>query len=231
MTDYRENTTGEVLSQIEWKDRFPGRGLSGVWNKKTETALNISPISEGQKPLPSGDYIKVDFDRENPVQDGLGKWTKNWLERPMFEEYTDDDGVHTVAEQKAKHLADLIVKRKKEIASIVEDQEESGELVINTTNITDLVVHTSAKAAARLQRADTYLGKNPNKVRREKVQTVNGGYRRVDLKKPDIDDIDNAVGDRMNAIALIHEMKDGLLDSCQTPASVATQPLDTGWPE
>jgi len=104
MSEYRIRSTGEVKSQGQIRSDNPNTSLPKVWGANVHEALGIDPVLPAPKPAPSGDYKIVV--RDGVEQDANGNWVHAWIEREMFTEYTDDDGVtHSVADQQAAYDA------------------------------------------------------------------------------------------------------------------------------
>jgi len=117
MSEYRVRATGEVLSQGQVRKLNPNISLPRVWNANVHEALGIDPVLASPKPDTTGDYKTVV--RNGVVQDAKGNWVYAWVERDMFSDYTDENGVvHTKAEQEQAYQA----KKDAEAASQVREK-------------------------------------------------------------------------------------------------------------
>ncbi len=106
MSEYRVRSTGQVLSQGAIRKLNPNMSLPRVWNANVCEALGIDPVLASPKPAVTGDYKTVV--RNGVEQDAKGNWVYAWVERDMFSDYTDEDGVtHTKADQEAAYQARL----------------------------------------------------------------------------------------------------------------------------
>ena len=104
MSEYRNRTTGEVKTQGEIRRSMPNTSLPRVWTVALCDDLNIDPVLAAPAPAPSSD-LKV-VSRNGVVQDANGNWVEAWVERDMFADYVNDEGVTvTKAEQEAEYTA------------------------------------------------------------------------------------------------------------------------------
>ena len=100
MSEYRVRATGEVKSQGLIRKENPNISLPRVWNSNVCDVLGIDPVLASPKPDTTGDYKVVV--RNGVVQDANNNWVQAWVERDMFADTTDEDGVTTT---KAEHEA------------------------------------------------------------------------------------------------------------------------------
>ena len=106
MSEYRVRATGEVHNQGQIRRDNPNVSLPRVWNDNVCNVLGIDPVLASPKPDTTGDYKIVV--RNGVTQDANNNWVYAWVERDMFSEYTDEDGVmHTKAEQEQAYQARL----------------------------------------------------------------------------------------------------------------------------
>ena len=104
MSEYRNRTTGEVKTQGEIRRSMPNTSLPRVWTAAICDDLNIDPVLAAPAPEPTGD-LKV-VSRNGVVQDANGNWVEAYVERDMFADYVNDEGVTvTKAEQEAAYTA------------------------------------------------------------------------------------------------------------------------------
>jgi len=83
---------------------MPNTSLPRVWTSSICDSLGIDPVLEAPAPTPSGEYKSVS--RNGVVQDALGNWVFAWVERDMFSDYVNDEGVTvTKAEQEQAYTA------------------------------------------------------------------------------------------------------------------------------
>lgn len=106
MSEYRIRSTGEVKTQGELRKIHSNTSFPRVWGSNVCDAIGVDPVLASPQPTPSGPYKVVT--RNGVTQDNLGNWVQAWIERDMFSDYTDSEGVlHTKAEQEAAYQAGL----------------------------------------------------------------------------------------------------------------------------
>ena len=104
MSEYRNRTSGAVNTQGEIRRSMPNTSLPRVWTADICEFLGIDPVLEAPAPKTSGEYKAVN--RNGVVQDALGNWVFAWVERDMFSDYVNDEGVTvTKAEQEQAYTA------------------------------------------------------------------------------------------------------------------------------
>jgi hypothetical protein len=91
MSEYRNRTTGAVNTQGEIRRSMPNTSLPRVWTADICEFLGIDPVLAAPAPAPSGEYKVVS--RNGVVQDANGNWVQAYVERDMFADYVDEDGV------------------------------------------------------------------------------------------------------------------------------------------
>jgi hypothetical protein len=91
MSEYRNRSTGEVNTQGAIRKLHPNTSLPRVWGADICEFLGIDPVLEAPAPEASGEYKVVS--RNGVVQDANGNWVFAWVERDMFADYVDEDGV------------------------------------------------------------------------------------------------------------------------------------------
>ena len=107
--EFRVRSSGELKSQGEIRKLNPNVSLPKVWNSNVYDTLGIDPVFETPKPNTTGDYKVVV--RDGVEQDANGNWVQAWVERDMFTDTTDDDGVTTTkAEHETAYQAGLDAK-------------------------------------------------------------------------------------------------------------------------
>ena len=104
MSEYRNRTTGAVKTQGEIRRSMPNTSLPRVWTADICEFLGIDPVLAAPAPAASGEYKVVS--RNGVVQDANGNWVEAYVERDMFADYVDEDGVTvTKASQEAAYTA------------------------------------------------------------------------------------------------------------------------------
>jgi hypothetical protein len=108
MGEYRNRTTGVVLTQGQIRAANPNMSLPRVWKAATLDALNLDPVLKSPAATVGQYQTSV---RDGVEQDANGNWVERYVARDMFSDYTDEDGVtHTKAEQEAAYQAGLDAK-------------------------------------------------------------------------------------------------------------------------
>ena len=104
MSEYRNRTTGAVNTQGEIRRSMPNTSLPRVWTADICEFLGIDPVLAAPAPAPSGEYKVVS--RNGVTQDANGNWVEAYIERDMFADYVDEDGVTvTKASQEEAYTA------------------------------------------------------------------------------------------------------------------------------
>ena len=104
MSEYRNRTTGAVTTQGEIRRSMPNTSLPRVWTSSICDSLGIDPVLAAPAPTPSGEYKSVG--RSGVVQDANGNWVQAYVERDMFVDYVDEEGVTvTKASQEEAYTA------------------------------------------------------------------------------------------------------------------------------
>ena len=104
MSEYRNRTTGAVNTQGEIRRSMPNTSLPRVWTADICEFLGIDPVLAAPAPAPSGEYKVVS--RNGVTQDANGNWVEAYVERDMFADYVDEDGVTvTKTEQEQAYTA------------------------------------------------------------------------------------------------------------------------------
>ena len=104
MSEYRNRLTGEVKTQGEIRRSMPNTSLPRVWTSSICDSLGIDPVLAAPAPAASGEYKVVS--RNGVVQDANGNWVEAYVERDMFADYVDEDGVTvTKTEQEQAYTA------------------------------------------------------------------------------------------------------------------------------
>jgi len=105
MGEYRNRTTGVVMTQGQWRNEFANMSLPRVWKAATLDALDLDPVLRSPAAT-VGDYQTSV--RDGVVQDANGNWVENYVARDMFQDTTAEDGtVTTKAEHEAAYQATL----------------------------------------------------------------------------------------------------------------------------
>ena len=105
MGEYRNRTSGEVLSQGEVRAANANMSLPRVWTSNVCDAMNIDPVLASPAATTSAYQTSV---RDGVEQNANGDWVQRFVARDMFADTTDDDGKKTTkAEHEAAYQATL----------------------------------------------------------------------------------------------------------------------------
>jgi len=99
MGEYRNRTSGEVLSQGEVRAANANMSLPRVWTSGVCDALNVDPVLASPAATTKAYEVSA---RDGVEQNSNGDWVEKYVARDMFADTTDDDGVKTT---KAQHEA------------------------------------------------------------------------------------------------------------------------------
>ena len=104
MSEYRNRTSGAVNTQGEIRRSMPNTSLPRVWTSSICDSLGIDPVLAAPAPEASGEYKSVG--RNGVVQDANSNWVQAYVERDMFADYVDEEGVTvTKASQEEAYTA------------------------------------------------------------------------------------------------------------------------------
>ncbi len=99
---YRIRSTGEIVSQGEFRSRNKGTSFPKVWTPELVDELGLDPVFE--TPAPTVTRYQTAF--KDGIEQVDGKWVWKWAIGPVFTDFTNEDGaVVTAAEQEAAYKA------------------------------------------------------------------------------------------------------------------------------
>ena len=104
MGEYRNRTTGEVLSQGQVRAANPNMSLPRVWDSNVCDALNIDPVLASPPATTTAYQYSA---RDGVEQDSNGNWVEKYVARDMFADTTEDGVTTTKAEHEAAYQASL----------------------------------------------------------------------------------------------------------------------------
>jgi len=103
MSEYRNKTSGEVLTQGQVRAQHPNTSLPRVWTADTLAFLNVDPVLGGAQPTPA-QYQRVERQGVEQIGDN---WHEKWTAVEMFADTTEDGVTTTKAEHEAAYQATL----------------------------------------------------------------------------------------------------------------------------
>jgi len=98
---YRIRSTGEIVSQGEFRSRNKGTSFPKVWTPELVDELGLDPVFE--TPAPTVTRYQTAF--KNGVEQLAGKWVWKWAIGPIFQDTTEDGVTTTAAQHEAAHKA------------------------------------------------------------------------------------------------------------------------------
>lgn len=101
MGEYRNRTTGVVMTQGQIRAANPNMSLPRVWKAATLDALNLDPVLRSPAATVGAYQYSA---RDGVEQDANGNWVEKYVARDMF---ADDAELGTKAEQEAAYQAGL----------------------------------------------------------------------------------------------------------------------------
>ena len=107
MGEYRNRTTGVVMTQGQIRAANPNMSLPRVWKAATLDALDLDPVLKSPAATVGAYQVSV---RDGVVQDANGNWVENYVARDMFQDTTEDGVTTTKAEHEAAYQATLDAK-------------------------------------------------------------------------------------------------------------------------
>jgi hypothetical protein len=213
MTQYRNRTTGEILSESDVKRNAQAAniGLPKVWKAATLDSLDIDPVLKAPKPTPS--HIFKTVRRNGVTQDGNGNWVEAYVEADMY--VTDVDG--TKAEKEAEATLAYAASLKNTVKGKANTNMDAGTTVSGIEVDTDLNGRTLALGAMIGDKANRkWVLKDGSTVVLSKVQ--------VDALSAGIDDYIQSVFDKR---AVLNDA----IEAVKTDiAALQAIDIDTGWP-
>jgi len=102
MSEYRIRESGDIKSQGDIRAMHKNTSFPKVWGENVHEAIGIDPVLITPKPESAEAYKH--YTRNGVEEDANGNWVQAWVERDMFSEYTDAEGVtHSKAEQETAY--------------------------------------------------------------------------------------------------------------------------------
>ena len=104
MGEYRNRTTGVVMTQGQVRAANPNMSLPRTWKAATLDALNLDPVLRSPAATTTAYQNSV---RDGVEQDSNGNWVEKYVARDMFADTTEDGVTTTKAEHEAAYQATL----------------------------------------------------------------------------------------------------------------------------
>jgi len=104
MGEYRNRTSGEVLSQGEVRAANANMSLPRVWTSGVCDALNVDPVLASPAATTSAYQYSA---RDGVEQNSNGDWVEKYVARDMFADTTEDGVTTTKSQHEAAYQATL----------------------------------------------------------------------------------------------------------------------------
>ena len=104
MSEYRNRTTGEVLSQGEVRAANANMSLPRVWTSGVCDALNVDPVLASPAATTTAYQTSV---RDGVEQNSNNDWVEKYVAQDMFADTTEDGVTTTKAQHEAAYQATL----------------------------------------------------------------------------------------------------------------------------
>ena len=104
MGEYRNRTTGVVMTQGQIRAANPNMSLPRTWKAATLDALNLDAVLRSPAATTGAYQVSV---RDGVEQDSNGNWVEKYVARDMFADTTEDGVTTTKAEHETAYQATL----------------------------------------------------------------------------------------------------------------------------
>lgn len=146
--ELRNRTTGAVITDSQFRSEFPNTSFPRVLTPEIIDSFGYDPILEGPQATVTPPY---EYSQRAGIEEINGQWFTKYIVGPVFEDYTDEEGVlHTAAEQEADYKA----RKDEEQAKSVRDQRNRLLADCDWTQLADAPVDSSAWAFYRQELRD-----------------------------------------------------------------------------
>lgn len=118
MNQYRIRSTGQLVTDSEFRAMYPNTSFPAVIDADTLSAFGADPVLEGQQAVPADIYH---YSRLDGVEQVNGLWMTKYILGPVFTDITLPDGtVSTATDQEAAYrvgIDDQLKSANKQTAS------------------------------------------------------------------------------------------------------------------
>ena len=144
--ELRNRTTGAVITDSQFRSEHPGTSFPRVLTPDILASFDYDPILEGPQAQTTPPY-------QISVRDGIeeinGQWFTKYIAGPVFQDYTDDEGVvHTAAQQWEAYCFDKDAAQKQ----VVREDRNKRLADCDWTQLADSPLDADAKLAWQLYR-------------------------------------------------------------------------------
>jgi hypothetical protein len=141
--ELRNRTTGAVITEDEFRRTNPNTSFPPQLTAEIISDFGYDPVLEGPQATTVPPY---QYSQRDGVVEVNGQWFTHYIAGPVFQDYTDDEGVlHSAAEQDAAYRAQKDAEQAKAIRA-----ERNKRLAdCDWTQLTDAPVDATAWATYR----------------------------------------------------------------------------------
>jgi len=101
--ELRNQTTGAVITDSQFRSEHPNTSFPKVLTPDILDGFGYDPILEGPQATVTPPY---EYSQRAGIEEVNGQWFTKYIVGPVFEDYTDEEGVlHTAAEQESEYKA------------------------------------------------------------------------------------------------------------------------------
>jgi hypothetical protein len=141
--ELRNRTTGTITTDSQFRAEFPTTSFPRVLTPEILDSYGYDPILEGPQATVIPPY---QYSQRAGVEEINGQWFAKYIAGPVFEDYTDEEGVvHTAAEQYEAYC----FAKDTEHSKIIRTERNKRLADCDWTQLPDAPVDTAAWAAYR----------------------------------------------------------------------------------
>jgi hypothetical protein len=141
--ELRNRTTGAVITDSQFRSENPNTSFPQVLTPEVIDDFGYDPVLEGPQATTVPPY---QYSQRDGVAEVNGQWFTHYVAGPVFQDYTDDEGViHTAAEQYEAYC----FNKDAEQAKVVRDDRNKRLAECDWTQLPDAPVDATAWASYR----------------------------------------------------------------------------------
>ena len=141
--ELRNRTTGAVITDSQFRSEHPNTSFPRVLTPDILASFDYDPILEGPQAETTFPY---EYSQRAGIQEVNGQWFTKYVAGPIFNDYTDEEGVlHSAAEQEAAYKAN----KDQEQAKVIRDKRNRLLAACDWTQINGAPVDPTVWATYR----------------------------------------------------------------------------------
>lgn len=146
--EFRNRTTGALITDQQLRSDNPNTSFPAVLTPEIIDSFGYDPVLEGPQATTVPPY---QYSQRDGVVEVNGQWFTHYIAGPVFQDYTDDQGVvHTAAEQYEAYC----FAKDTDQAKVVRDDRNNRLASCDWTQLPDAQVDAVTWAAYRQQLRD-----------------------------------------------------------------------------